>query len=345
MNLQDKILIFRLSSLGDIVLATSIFESFPSEIQVDWVVKREFAGFFEGHPRIRKLWVYDSKTGLKGWLQLISTLKNEHYTCVLDLHRSLRTTLARLMFMSVPWKRIKKERIRTTGLFLCKKMWPRQWLPTSWHLRFRRTADFLLSETYDHFVLTKNESHLVLNASSSKIQIDAATYCVLMPSSAWASKEWPVENWVRLLRELNVHVVVLGTQKDRASRELSLALRQAGLSFTDGVGRWSLSETAYVISKAKYFVGVDTGLAHLAESLEVPTFVFFGPTHPDAGFAPRLKASRTFGSTVWCRPCGKSGKYCHRISKRYICINDAIENQKILSEMKDAIQNLGKTHE
>src|SRR4051794_27013241 len=82
-------LVFRLSSLGDVILATSFLSALDSSdpsAKVDWVVAREFAEVLKGHPRIRKLWEFDRSQGLKGWLSLCDQLVAENYDQVFDLH-------------------------------------------------------------------------------------------------------------------------------------------------------------------------------------------------------------------------------------------------------------------
>lgn len=342
LNLQGKILIIRLSSLGDIVLATSILETFPQDLQADWIIKKEFASLLEGHPKIRKLWVYDSKSGFRGWLQLLRAINQERYTAVFDLHRSLRSRIASFLIRASTWKTISKQRVRTLGLFALKRCWPARLLPSRWIDRYRQMVESSSENAGGASRTVENRTAFETQPSPLESSLVKKGYWVLMPSSAWPTKEWPIENWLKLIREAQSQVVVLGTSKDKASVELVEKLKNLGISHTSGVGQWSLKETAKVISQAKCFVGVDTGLFHIAETMGVPALIVFGPTHPDSGFAPRLSESRAFGSSVWCRPCGKTGKFCHRITKRHICLKDEIENERILGEIRqELIRRMG----
>jgi heptosyltransferase-3 len=45
-------------------------------------------------------------------------------------------------------------------------------------------------------------------------------------------------------------------------------------------GKLSLAESAFLISRAKYFVGPDTALTHMAAALGTPTVALFGPSNP-----------------------------------------------------------------
>ncbi|MFO0451665.1 MAG: glycosyltransferase family 9 protein, partial [Pseudomonadota bacterium] len=85
-NTSQKLLI-RLSSLGDVVLAAAALEVFRRRGEkVDWLVAREFAPLLEGHPSIRRLWVYDRREGFRGWWRLAQQLCGQNYVDVFDLH-------------------------------------------------------------------------------------------------------------------------------------------------------------------------------------------------------------------------------------------------------------------
>jgi heptosyltransferase-3 len=45
-------------------------------------------------------------------------------------------------------------------------------------------------------------------------------------------------------------------------------------------GKLSLAESAFLISRAKYYVGPDTAVTHMAAALGTPTVALFGPSNP-----------------------------------------------------------------
>jgi len=116
-------------------------------------------------------------------------------------------------------------------------------------------------------------------------------------------------------------VVVLGGAKDPGSRELVALLDKTGMSHFSGVQKWDLVEVAGVLAGADAYLGNDTGLAHLAEAVGVPVLVVFGPTAPEMGFGPWHEQSRSIGLTeLGCRPCGKDGRRCYRLTQKYLCM-------------------------
>ncbi len=103
---------------------------------------------------------------------------------------------------------------------------------------------------------------------------------------------------------------------------------------TNFCGQTTLSQLAYLISKSHLMVSTDTGTAHLANALRIPTVVLFGAAQPG-----RAKPYETSISTVLtaeghsCMPC--EAEHCKFKDNR--CLTD-IPNEQIL---KAAISLIG----
>ena len=170
-------------------------------------------------------------------------------------------------------------------------------------------------------------------AKQLNVEIPDSDYICVMPSSAWVGKRWPVRKFFEAIKDLPILPVILGSKSDRESLLLIKLLEQAGIAHVSGIGTWNLSQVAQVLGNSRGYFGNDTGLAHLAEAVGVPAVVVFGPTVPDMGFGPWLPESKSIGADLWCRPCGKDGRYCFRPTNRYLCL------QKLDSKL--VVQKLG----
>jgi ADP-heptose:LPS heptosyltransferase len=94
-------------------------------------------------------------------------------------------------------------------------------------------------------------------------------------------KDWPFAYYQRLVRELSerrgLRVLLSGTASQAArARELAQSHPRA-LSLA---GDTDLGTFAAVLERAALFVGGDSGGAHLAAALAIPTLVIFGLTDP-----------------------------------------------------------------
>jgi heptosyltransferase-3 len=110
-------------------------------------------------------------------------------------------------------------------------------------------------------------------------------YIVFHP---WASgsrselRQWPTDSWIELAKDVlsdNCNLIITGSPQNDTD-----AMRLASMIGTENkvcvlAGKLSLLETAKLIMGAKAVVSVNTGIAHLADHLNVPTIALNGPTN------------------------------------------------------------------
>ena len=320
-----KLLVIRMSSMGDIILATSFLESLPSGVQVDWLISKEFAFILKGHPRIQNLIEFDKKTGLRGWFRLMTELSKRNYDGQIDLHVTIRSLLARFFFQG-PWKSISKQRLSFYGYLIFKNLWPSELRPHPLWKKFASIAGGTALKA-------PSMLHRVASAEKalSKYSLKAKNYFVVMPASRWSSKEWGVEPYVKLCEEFSHRYalipVVLGRLQDQSAVALTEGLNKKNLVHRSVLSEDDFSITAALIQNSVFYVGSDTGLAHLAEAVGTPAHMIFGPTRPDLGFGPwKLESTSTFAN-LSCSPCSKDGRFCYRVGDRYACLRKITVNQ------------------
>lgn len=117
-----------------------------------------------------------------------------------------------------------------------------------------------------------------------------------------AKRQWPVSEIVETMVQLSatrpVSVQVLGGGVDRErAGELVALLRERGITAVDLAGAFTLSESAAAISRCGLFLGNDSGLQHIASSLDIPTLVV--TCHPATGSPWSDNAPERFGP--WSR--------------------------------------------
>ncbi len=131
-------------------------------------------------------------------------------------------------------------------------------------------------------------------------------FLLLAPGATWPSKEWPLENWRALVRNLI----------EETSLSLVLILpptgsgRWAELAKSIPVGRGgalpvlNLSDALDVVSRCYGLVSVDGGTLHAGVGLGRPTIGLFGPTDPAIWF-PYSNGGPfcVLGEFPACHPC------------------------------------------
>ena len=121
---------------------------------------------------------------------------------------------------------------------------------------------------------------------------------VIHPGAASPARRWPLERFAavaRAERRRDRTVIVTGSPGER--RIAGDVARQAGLPPGDVLaGATDLLGLARLVAAAGRIVCGDTGVAHLATALGVPSVVLFGPTSP-AGWGP--PADRPWHRVLW----------------------------------------------
>ena len=104
------------------------------------------------------------------------------------------------------------------------------------------------------------------------------SYYVISAKSTEARREWPLKYFEQFILDFkknnSLKAVLLGTDKEKEAIE-ELSRCTDSLSFA---GKTSLQEVCEVINNAQFFLGNDSGLAHVAGMLNKPTFVLYGPS-------------------------------------------------------------------
>ncbi|MGN6128668.1 MAG: glycosyltransferase family 9 protein [Humibacter sp.] len=113
-----------------------------------------------------------------------------------------------------------------------------------------------------------------------------------------AKRQWPVEEIRQTMAGLAttrpVTVLVLGGSVDEPrAEELVALLRAEGITGVDLAGKLSLSESAAAIARCGLFLGNDSGLQHIASSLDLPIVVV--TCHPASGSPWSDNAPERFG--------------------------------------------------
>lgn len=104
-------------------------------------------------------------------------------------------------------------------------------------------------------------------------------FAVIHAGTRWAKKAWPEDRWIETARGLLERVprLVLSSGPDPGERALAARMCSAlgpRVVSTDGQTSWA--QLAWLLQRARLFVGVDTAAMHLAAACDCPTVALFG---------------------------------------------------------------------
>ena len=161
------------------------------------------------------------------------------------------------------------------------------------------------------------------------------------PHAPADNKLWPADNYVRLIRQLELPVILLGSgDKDKAICEAIAGA--CGKQAINLVNRLNLHEAAQVLLRSRLYIGNDSALLYLAAALQVPLIGLYGPT-PAGAFLPLGGLSHPVSSKAGCSPCYNSLEGAR--SPMYSCPNNicmqGISTEQVLEKTRH-ILTIGK---
>ena len=119
MKFNLKFLVIRFSSIGDIVLTTSLLKSIKTtykNVEIHYLTLDKFSSMLEIHPNIDRIIVLNSDSGSTELMQLNRYIKLSEYDKVFDLHGSIRSRIVTLGLSKIT-TRVKKPRISRFFLY------------------------------------------------------------------------------------------------------------------------------------------------------------------------------------------------------------------------------------
>ena len=107
------------------------------------------------------------------------------------------------------------------------------------------------------------------------------SFAVLHLHTRWERKSWPMERWEALIPKLLELVprLLISCGPDAAEVNSARSLCEKfgpAVQTTAGSANWP--QLAWLLRRARFFVGVDTAAMHLASACQCPTVALFGPS-------------------------------------------------------------------
>jgi lipopolysaccharide heptosyltransferase I len=299
--LPSRILIVRLSALGDIVHAVPVLAALRRHdpgVEVDWLVEEAYApvlGLVDG---LRQRVIVRAKAGpsavpavegrdprfpagLAGYAGALAYLRRQRYDVALDLQGLIKSAV---------WARGSGAR-RVIGFARGHLREPQAaWLyhehvtpPPAAHVIHKNLA------LAAHLGAAVSPVDLPLRVEPSAAVRDAldrtlagGRYAVLNPGAAWPNKRWPPERFGALASALHRrHGLVSLITWGPAERGLAETIVAA----SEGTARLSppttVGDLAAVMHDASLVVSGDTGPLHIAAAVGAPLVGLYGPTWPE----------------------------------------------------------------
>ncbi|MDP2536859.1 glycosyltransferase family 9 protein [Alteromonas stellipolaris] len=309
---QPNVLLIRLSAIGDIVMASGLPSSIKAALpnaRVTWLVEKPYAELILHHPFVDDILVWPKSEWkafgkkraywslFKSVLAFRRQLHDKGFTHAIDAQGLLKSAF--LAYLSGAAHRIGFNSKEQSQRFLTDTIDK----PISEEIssEYRFLAKHMGANSYQLHVEMREDATLQLRRTLDTLSMNS-NYIVLAPFTTRPQKHWPINHWKQLITLIRQHsdiaIVILGGPSDSCDAE--------SLTFNDSdvyslAGHISLAESAVAVKQSKAFIGVDTGLTHMAVTFLRPTVALFGSTCPYT-YTDNANTHVLYKSLV-CAPC------------------------------------------
>ena len=300
-----KILIIRFSSIGDIVLTTPVIRCLKTQLpeaEIHYLTKPAFIAIVAANPYVSSTKVLD-----KDWGKIMKDLKSENYDLIIDLHHNLRTLRIKMGLWNVK-------------SFSFNKLNYEKWLMV--RFKINKLPSIHIVDRYLETVKSLNVKNDGLGLDFFIPSMEKLSITELLPSShqagyigvvigaSYATKRLPLNKLEELCTNIQQPIVLLGGKEDVENGD-KLASSHPQKIF-NACGKFSLMESAFLVSKANKIVSHDTGLMHIATAFHKPVTSIWGNTIPAFGMYPYYGNHPDLNTSfevkkLACRPCSKIG--------------------------------------
>ncbi|MCD4817263.1 MAG: lipopolysaccharide heptosyltransferase II [Candidatus Cloacimonetes bacterium] len=316
-----KILIIRLSSLGDIVLTQPIVANFRRlfpKAEIDYLTKPIFKPIVEAFGDIDQIFFWSKHEKLR----LINNLASRKYDLVVDLHSKLNTTL--IKYLIFPSKIVTYQKKHFLRWLITKKLTSKT---------IDSTLD-LYSSVFDKMNLEFIKNNPIL--SSQKITREFPKnlkVITIFPGATHQTKRFPDHKYIDLIKKISCKIeckiILLGSKQES---ELSEKIHQATLKISENkCGNFDLTELIAFLTGIDLMISNDSGPMHIAAALNKKQIAIFGSTSTKLGFKPLNDKAIVFQKNLKCQPCTLHGrKKCPK--SHFDCMN-SLDIEKIAEKI------------
>ncbi|WP_256004814.1 glycosyltransferase family 9 protein [Pedobacter deserti] len=329
---NPKILVIRLSAMGDAAMVAPVLQDFKDNypgaelVMLSRSLHKPFFSSIEGLT-FHDFHAKDRHKGLLGIFRLFLELRMYRVTAVADLHQNIRSTLLRILFALTGVKVAVVDKGRAEKKRLTRK---------------RHKILLPLKPTVNRYaeVFAKlGFAFQLKNIPAPRKRAAAVAKRIgISPFAQHLQKIYPLDKMYHVvcaLADMGHEIFVFGGTPEEAEIAGDWSGQHPNISSM--VRKITLEEELEFMKTLDLMVSMDSSGMHLASLAGVPVVSVWGATHPYAGF---LGYGQSMDDAVqldlYCRPCSVYGnKPCYRGD--LACMNNLPENvviDKIVNKLK-----------
>lgn len=317
-----RVLIVRLRSIGDTVLSTPsliALRRFLPDAQIDVLLEDWVAPVLQGFEAIDNVLTVEKSNQSR--FKTAWQIRRNKYDVAFNLHGGTTATFFvrasgarhRVGFENYQYSFLYNHLLSSSSDF---------WQQEKTHSAEQQLA---LLGSVGVPVEDKPKSKLTI-VESSAVRSSKLPFALIHPVAAFATKQWSTENFAEIaefLVQKGMQIVAVGTKKEREVFDKLRQISQVPIQCYDNL---TLPQITNLASRAKIFVGNDSGIAHIAAAVNTPSVVIFGSSNR-AHWSPWTDAPHEIVFEKFnCQPC--PGYVCEEFGEPKCILSVKIESVK-----------------
>ena len=324
----EKILIMEAGGIGDMIMSTpalkALRERFSSSNITLLTVPRTAQALNIKHYADRVLY-FNQEAFSKGPsksiykqmfsnLKLLWTLRKERFDMMIDLEaiETWKSSLLRYIFyICVGAKNRVGRNSDGKGFFLDVKA--EDDLFGAVHevdrkLLIARALGAKTNDTKQEFYISPEDRAFINNWLLDSGIVDSRAIVAIQPGAFVPTRQWKSEGFIEVAKKLyqkyKAHIILTGGSNDKVVYEIKDGLNDVEPTLAIG---FPLGRLGALLERVQLFISNDTGPFHIADALNRPYVVIFGPEnfHRYGPYNVRSKSRIVTGMKVSCSPCLK----------------------------------------
>lgn len=313
----ERVLVVRLRSIGDTVLATPSLHAlkrFLPRARIDILLEDWVAPVLDGFVDIdRVITIKGRSTAARA--RVVHELRAARYDVAFNLHGGTTATFltrASGAKQRVGYAEYRYGRLHNHQAPPAHEIWNRDDTHSVENqLALLGWAGVPVTDLPPTHLAVTNAAAASVNAKLRAARINeddtanesSKPFALLHPAAAFASKQWATENFARVAETLHARGMdCVAIAAPHETEIINVLIEQSRAPIT-ALANLSLPEVTALAARARLFVGNDSGIAHIAAAVNAPSVIIFGSSSV-ARWHPWTRAAyEVVREAMPCAPC------------------------------------------
>jgi len=282
-----KILIVRLTALGDIIHSATVLEFIKREkpdIQIDWLIEESFKAILEDNIYLDNIYSVNLKSlkrdrsfqNIRNIYSKLKDISKNRYDLVIDMQGLIKSSIVSTIISNKIHGYSYRSGKEGVSSFLYKTKTFSNYSENKILRNIKLVNDALDLKISKQDILNK-KPHLFY----SDTNFSANQKTIFVVGSTMFQKNYPKEKFLQLAEKLKRDITIIWGDLKERNIATSLSEQSKYISLAP---KMNLNQLKYYISTAKLVIGNDTGPTHLAWAMNIPSITLFGLTPVEQAF-------------------------------------------------------------